>query len=199
MKTKTKWLLAALIATASVSAHSQGPAVGRVLVANASIENPDFAESVLMIVFHDANIGTAGIFLNRPTWVDPGEVFPDVGGFAGYDGALYLGGPVAPTDLWTLLELGDRPLEGVQPIAGPLYVSLDPEVLDAIDFAAPDRPRVRVYAGRIEWGPGQLAEEIAAGDWRVVSAQPEDVFADDPQGLWQRMPLVSDGVTASLN
>jgi putative transcriptional regulator len=56
-----------------------------------------------------------------------------------------------------------------------------------------------VYAGRAEWGPGQLAQEIAAGDWRLVSARPEDVFSEDPQNLWHRMPLVSDGVTASLN
>jgi putative transcriptional regulator len=71
--------------------------------------------------------------------------------------------------------------------------------LSAIDFAAQGSPRVRVYAGRAEWGPGQLADEIADGDWRLDSARPEDVFADDPESLWQRMPLVSDGVTASLN
>jgi putative transcriptional regulator len=199
MKTMRTCLLVALLATAWTGAHSQAPAVGRVLVANPAIDDPNFSESVLMIVFHDENIGTAGVFLNRPTWVDPAETFPDIGGLAGYDGALYLGGPVAPTELWTLLELGNRPIEGAQPIAGPIYVSLDPEVLRDIDFTANDTPRVRVYAGRAEWGPGQLAQEIAEGDWRLVSARPEDVFAEDPQGLWRRMPLGGDGVIASLN
>jgi putative transcriptional regulator len=199
MQTIAKWLLVATIATASTGAWSQTPAVGRVLVANPAMDDPNFQESVMMIVFHDANIGTAGVFLNRPTWVDPAEAFPDVDGLSEYDGPLYLGGPVAPTEVWTLLELGNTALDGIQRLAGPIHVSLDPEVLSAIDFAAQGSPRVRVYAGRAEWGPGQLADEIAAGDWRLVSARPEDVFADDPESLWQRMPLVSDGVTASLN
>lgn len=201
MNEKAKWLLVSLLATVSTGAYSQTPAVGRVLVANAAIDDPNFRESVLMIVFHDASIGTAGVFLNRPTWVNPAEAFPDIDGLAGYSGSLYLGGPAAPTAVWTLLEPGSRSLEGVQPLAGPIHVSLDPEVLGDIDFQAPDSPRVRVYAGRTEWGPGQLAQEIAAGDWRVVAARPEDVFADDPESLWQRMPLDSDsdGVTASLN
>jgi putative transcriptional regulator len=199
MQTLTKWLLIATIATASTGAWSQTLAIGRVLVANPAMDDPTFQESVMMIVFHDANIGTAGIFLNRPTWVDPAEAFPDIDGLSGYDGPLYLGGPAAPTELWTLLELDNTPLEGIQRLAGPIHVSLDPAVLSAIDFAAQGSPRVRVYAGRAEWGPGQLADEIADGDWRLVSARPEDVFADDPESLWQRMPLVSDGVTASLN
>jgi putative transcriptional regulator len=170
-----------------------------VIVSNADFDDPNFSESVLMIVFHDANIGTAGVFLNRPTWIDPAEAFPDIDGLGSYDGALYLGGPVAPTDLWALLEFNGRPMDGTQAIAGSIHVSLDPEILGRIDFAAEDRPRVRLYAGRAEWGPGQLAEEIAAGDWRLLEARPDYVFSEDPQGLWRRMPPTSDGVTAALN
>jgi putative transcriptional regulator len=199
MRTIAKSLLVALIATAATNALAQAPAVGRVLVANPEIDDPTFAESVLMIVFHDPSIGTAGLFVNRPTWVNPAEAFPTVDGLGSYDEALYLGGPVAPTELWALLEFGGQPPEGLQPLAGPIYVSLDPDVVDDIDFAAADHPRVRLYAGRAEWGPGQLADEIAAGDWRLVAARPDDVFSEDPQSLWQRMPQVSDGVTASLN
>ena len=197
MRSSAKYLLVALIAVAANSAHSQALGVGQVLVSNPSLNDPFFSESVLMIVFHDANIGTAGILLNRPTWVDPTESFPEIGGIDAYDGALYLGGPVAPTELWALLEFAGLPLAGVQPVVGDLYVSLDPEILSDIDFARDDRPKVRLYAGRAEWGPGQLAQEIANGDWRLLSARPEDVFSESPQELWQRMPLVSDGVTAS--
>lgn len=199
MRSIAKCLLVALLVATAPSAFSQAPSVGRILVSNPAVEDPNFSESVLLIVFHDNNIGSAGVFLNRPTWVDPIEAFPEIGVLDGYDGALYLGGPVAPTELWLLFEFNGRPIDGTQPVAGPIYVGLDPALLSEIDFSAEDRPKVRLYAGRAEWGPGQLAEEIAAGDWRTVPARPAEVFADDPANLWQEMPLSGEGVRASLD
>jgi putative transcriptional regulator len=79
-----------------------------------------------------------------------------------------------------------------------VYFSPNPELLDEIGLAAGDAPRVRVFAGRAEWGPGQLAREIGAGNWRVVNGDADDLFAEDPASLWRRMPLAGDGVTASL-
>lgn len=199
MRSIARYLLVLLLVAAAPGAYAQAPSVGRILVANPSLDDPDFSESVLLIIFHDNNIGSAGVFLNRPTWVDPIATFPQVEELSNYDGELYLGGPVAPTDLWLLFEFRNRPIEGLQQVAGPIYVSLDPSVLSEVDFAAEDRPKVRLYAGRAEWGPGQLAEEIASGNWRTIPARPADIFTADPTELWQQMPLSSDGVRASLN
>ena len=44
--------------------------------------------------------------------------------------------------------------------------------------------RARVYAGYAGWGPGQLDGELEDGSWIVEPALPEDVFTDDPEGLW---------------
>jgi putative transcriptional regulator len=44
--------------------------------------------------------------------------------------------------------------------------------------------RVRVFAGYAGWGSGQLEQELAESAWIVVPAEQEDVFADDPAGLW---------------
>lgn len=198
MKSLAKCLVAGLTLVVASTGFAQQSLVGSVIVSNPSVADSNFSESVLLIIFHDNDIGTAGVLLNRPTWVDPTEVFPEIDAWDAYDDRLYLGGPVAPTDLWTLIESDAATLEGTQPVAGRIHVGLDPEILNRIDFTAEQRPAVRVYAGRAEWGPGQLADEIAAGSWRLLSARPEDVFADDPENLWERMPLTSDGVTASL-
>jgi len=176
-------------------AKAQAPAAGRLLVSNPSLEDPEFSESVLLILVHEDN-GTAAIFINRPTWVDPAEAFPEVEGIDGYDDALYRGGPVAPAELLTLIEQTGPPPSGVLPVVDGVYFSPSAAVLGELDLAAPDAPRVRVFAGRAEGGPGQLAREIAAGNWRVVRADPDDLFTRDPTSLWDRMPLVSDGVTA---
>ena len=44
--------------------------------------------------------------------------------------------------------------------------------------------RARVYVGYAGWGPGQLDAELEEGSWIVEPALPEDVFTDDPDGLW---------------
>jgi len=198
MASMHKCLLLVLLSLAVHGANAQAPAAGRLLVSSPALDDSSFSESVLLLLIHEANNGSAGILLNRPTWVDPVEVFPEIDVFEAYDGALYVGGPVAPTELLTLLEFDGSPIDGTRRILGTVSFTTDPAILSEIDFSALDRPRVRVYAGRAEWGPGQLAEEIARGRWRVLQAEPEHIFAEDPANLWQRLPLTGDAVTASL-
>jgi putative transcriptional regulator len=45
---------------------------------------------------------------------------------------------------------------------------------------------VRVFAGYSGWGPGQLEDEIGEDAWLSVPAQPDDVFGDEPELLWER-------------
>jgi len=58
------------------------------------------------------------------------------------------------------------------------FVALDEE-----DEAAPVRRR-RIFAGYAGWGEGQLEEELERDDWILEPALPDDVFADDADGLW---------------
>jgi putative transcriptional regulator len=189
-------LLLALVAAAP-GAMSQQPAAGRLLVSNPALNDPDFSQTVLLILIHEDS-GTAAIFLNRPTWVEPAEAFPEVEALGSYDGELYRGGPVAPAELLLLFEHEGAPPAGVLPILDGVYFSPNPDLLDEMDLDASDAPRARLFAGRAEWGPSQLAREIADGRWRVVDADADDLFAEDATGLWQRMPLAGDGVTAFL-
>jgi putative transcriptional regulator len=197
--TWTRAISALLLSLAVVGgAQSQTPpAAGRLLVASANVADPSFAETVLLILIHQDG-GSAAVFLNRPTWVEPTEAFPEIAELAGYDGTLYLGGPVGPTELLTLFEAGGLPTDQALPLGDGLYFSPNPALLSELDPAAVDRPNIRLYAGHAEWGPGQLASEIAAGRWRVLEADAEHVFADDPSGLWERLLLALDGVSAAV-
>jgi putative transcriptional regulator len=191
-------LLLVTLVAAAPGAMSQAPEAGRLLVSNPGLRDPNFSETVLLILLHEDN-GTAAIFLNRPTWIDPQEAFPEIDTLADYEGALFRGGPVAPAELLLLFEHAGAPPPGVLPVLDGIYFSPNPELLGDIDSTSPDAPRVRLFAGRAEWGPGQLAREIAAGRWRVVGADADDLFAGDTSNLWQRIPLAGDGVTAFLN
>jgi putative AlgH/UPF0301 family transcriptional regulator len=39
------------------------------------------------------------------------------------------------------------------------------------------------FSGLASWGPGQLAEEVAAGGWWVMEGSAERVFSA-PESLW---------------
>jgi len=57
-------------------------------------------------------------------------------------------------------------------------------------------PRVRglrVFAGYAGWDRGQLAGEIARGDWYVVPALPDDVLAPELVMLGDAPPLTGGG------
>ena len=42
-----------------------------------------------------------------------------------------------------------------------------------------------MFAGYSGWGPGQLEAELEEPSWIVVRAEPDDVFAADPDELWR--------------
>jgi putative transcriptional regulator len=41
-----------------------------------------------------------------------------------------------------------------------------------------------VFAGYAGWGEGQLEQELEEDSWILEAATPEDVFTEDPDGLW---------------
>ena len=70
-----------------------------------------------------------------------------------------------------------------------------------VDLGAPpsevkaDITGMRMFIGYAEWSPGQLDEEIAAGEWYVAPCLPSDVTAAGSVDIWgdvmrrQAMPL----------
>jgi putative transcriptional regulator len=60
------------------------------------------------------------------------------------------------------------------------YVALD----DALEDGPPPLSRMRVFAGVAGWGEQQLEGELARDDWFIEPADANDVFTDDPEGLW---------------
>ncbi len=70
-----------------------------------------------------------------------------------------------------------EPGDDLSPVSGRVAsadLSADPA------FVAPHISAVRVFRGYAGWGPGQLEGEIMAGAWLVFDAEPDDVFAAQP-------------------
>ena len=159
---------------------------GALLISTDEIGDPSWSQTVVLLLHHDAN-GTLGVAINRPTEVALDEIVPDLGEVPDLAAGVFRGGPVRPTQLVylvrnpppNLLRNAPRILDGV-------YASGDLGALPQI-VEAGGSETLRLYAGHVEWSPGQLDREIAEDRWTITLGSAERIFAPNPSQLWQRL------------
>ncbi len=157
------------------------PVAGSLLISSATLTDPNFARSVLLLISADDD-GSLGVILNRPSDVAVGQVLAPWENMTTEPGVLFRGGPV---ELNAALAIGalhsDEPPPGWRPLTGSLgMVDLDASPDDFLGRL----DALRVYAGYAGWGSGQLEAEIAEGSWHIVPAMRSDLFTTDPEHLW---------------
>jgi putative transcriptional regulator len=152
---------------------------GHVLIASPSILDPNFERSVVLVTAHTGE-GAIGLILNRCSEATVGEAVPQLAEVMETDDQVYVGGPVNPDGVAVLAEFDDPDDAGVVVMNDVGFVALD----QALDGDAPQLQRARVFAGVAGWGPEQLEEELERDDWIIEPAELEDIFTEDPEGLW---------------
>src|SRR5690606_21389836 len=165
-----------------------GIRVGLLLVATPQLEDPNFRRTVVLLVEHDAEGGTLGVVLNRPTEIPVDRVLPPWAELATGPAVVFQGGPVALENALALARLpgedeplGWRALNGGAEVARVGLVDLEaPPGLLAAELL-----QLRAFAGYAGWSPGQLRAEIEDGSWYLVPAEAGDVFAADPDRRWR--------------
>ncbi len=153
---------------------------GRLLVATPGLTDPNFAGSVVLLLQHDDD-GALGVVLNRPSQLAVAQVLPGWAAEVTGDPVLHQGGPVG-LDGALAVALAPAAPAGFKPVAaglGILDLDTPPEEVAQALLA------MRVFAGYSGWGSGQLEGELGEGAWYVVDARVDDVFTDDPDGLWR--------------
>ena len=161
------------------------PAVraGMLLVATPQLLDPNFADSVVLMLDVDDN-GALGVVLNRPSGVPVAEVLETWGEIASEPEVLFRGGPVSTEGalgVGLLRDDDDAPV-GFREVDGALgLVDLDTPV----ELVTGTLAGMRIFAGYAGWGAAQLTAEIEEGSWYVVPGRAADVFRDDPAELWR--------------
>jgi putative transcriptional regulator len=164
-----------------------GSLAGRLLVATPVLSDPNFRRTVVLVVEHEAEQGTLGVVLNRPTQVPVDQVLEPWMDLATSPSVVFSGGPVATNSALALAlvpgtdePVGWHPLDGAPAVARLGLVDLDapPGLL------APAVASLRVYAGYAGWSAGQLEAEISEGAWYVLPAEQGDAFCAEPERLW---------------
>jgi putative transcriptional regulator len=155
---------------------------GQLLIAGATLPDPNFARTVVLICEHNEE-GALGLVLNRPGELSVGDAASELGPLAGEDAIIDIGGPVQPDALLVLAEFDDPGLAGM-PVTGAVGIVGDAGgVEDLLDVTG----RVRVFAGYAGWGPGQLDSELERDDWFVAPAGADEIFETDADELWRRV------------
>lgn len=161
------------------------PARGMLLVAGEGIADPRFQESVILLVRYDAE-GVVGVILNRPTKLTLGKAFPGMVAIEKRDTPLYYGGPVDQRLLLVLLQ-SEMPPQDSTPVADRLHLTGLPQIADRLDSSAGKGEKFMVFLGYAGWSAGQLAGEIARGDWYLVPFNETAVFSEKPENLWREL------------
>ncbi len=177
-------LALALTARGSASAVSGASDVarlakGKFLVANRSLRDPNFAQSVILLVDHNAR-GALGVVVNRPTPIRLVEALPQIAELERRPDVVYVGGPVAPDHMLVLVRTKHAPPEALQ-IFEQVYASGN---LEALRESLVRGDGVRAYAGYAGWAPGQLEAEVGRGDWLIGSADSALIFDEAPNRVW---------------
>ena len=161
------------------------PAVGMFLVARRNLPSPNFFNTVVLIIAHDAR-GTVGVIVNRRTRFDAGDLLPDLPAAKGAGHLVFVGGPVAPHRIVMLLRR-ERSGDTVERVTDEISFCADRDVLAALIARNKPATELRLYAGHAGWAPGQLDDELERGDWYLVNADAELVFGEDSEHLWRRL------------
>lgn len=155
------------------------PRPGDLLVSSPSLTDPRFRRTVVYLLQHDDE-GSAGVVINRrferslagldlPEWVVDSAIVRE-------------GGPVSDDSLLALASTETAPGH-LRRAVGPQVCVVDLDEIRADEQFQP----LQLFVGYAGWAAGQLAGEIGRDDWLVVSSDPCDVLATDPERVWDRV------------
>jgi len=160
-------------------------APGKILVARRTLEDPNFAETVIVLVDYNEE-GTLGLIVNRQTKLPVSRLARDLAGAKGRTEPLYLGGPVAISGVMGLIRAKTK-LEDAKHVSDDVYMISSKTAVEKAMASSFDSKTFRLYLGYAGWDAGQLEFEMTLDSWDVLPANPGIVFDPHPETLWQRL------------
>ncbi len=156
------------------------------LLAMPQLADPNFSRAVVLMIEHGEQ-GSFGLVINHPSPIKASELLVSLEmRWRGDDAAVvWAGGPVSPSTGWVLHEpigIAVANTGGTIEISSSISLSTSPDRLRSIANQPPRN--VRLLLGYSGWGPGQLAREMASGQWLHTAADPKLVFETPPDEMW---------------
>jgi len=164
---------------------------GMFLVAGRRLMDPNFSESVVLLLEYDAK-GALGLIVNRPTEVPLADLLPEVEELKERADVVYVGGPVAKNHIVLLMRSEQHPREAGRVFAD-TYVSSSMETLRRVVSIGGEGGNFHAYVGYAGWAPGQLDNEVSRGDWHISPADEATVFDKASEEIWPELIKKNSG------
>lgn len=158
---------------------------GKLLVASRDLGDPNFAETVILLVHYDTQ-GVLGLVLNRRTEFPVSRLLKDFKAAKNRSDHVYLGGPVDTPTVFALYQSPAK-IDGADHIFDKVYLISAKPVLEQTLSAQPDPNVFHVYLGYAGWNRNQLQREVELGSWFIFPADTNIVFSSAPDSLWPQM------------
>ena len=158
------------------------PAQGVLLLAAASLPDPNFDHTVVLLCDHADDLGTFGLVLNHQTSVTMHDVLE---GKLAWNAPLYRGGPVQLDSIHFLHRGTVVDPDAVEVAPGVFWGRNFLAVLEALQQGALAVDTVRFFVGYSGWGAYQLKAELSEASWYLASATDDLVFTEDLKNQWR--------------
>ena len=173
-------------------------------MARRDLADPYFAQAVVLIVQHDDD-GTLGLILNRPTPHRLGEAAPELVPDPAQDPILHAGGPLGQDTVMFLFRSTYCPAQALR-VTEDIRLGLERDLLARLLSGEVESCSLRLFLGHAGWLPGQLEQELAAGDWLLAFAATTTILGPSPGSLWDDLirrlepePLMTRAPAGGLN
>ncbi|MFQ5482145.1 MAG: YqgE/AlgH family protein [Nitrospinaceae bacterium] len=159
---------------------------GSLLIANPVLPDPNFSRTVVLLCNHNEE-GSFGLVVNRKAELMAREVFPKSDLLRTYDADVFIGGPVAQSQVFYLIRHAE-PLADLEPVCPGIQMGMSWETLEEV-FPRLNQPGqdLRFYLGYSGWGSGQLAGEMEQRSWLIRQANDDFVFPPQENQLWHNV------------
>ena len=161
-------------------------AAGKLLVARRSLQDPNFTQTVILLVEHSDDEGTVGLILNRQTKIPLSRLSKELEGAKGRSEPLYLGGPVQTEGVMALVRSRAK-VEEAKHVLADIYMISSKTSLEKTISSNSASSSLRLYLGYAGWDAGQLEWELGMAAWDVLPATAAVVFDAHPETLWSRL------------
>ncbi len=159
--------------------------LGKLLVASRDLGDPNFVQSVVLLVHYDDE-SVVGLILNRRTRIPLSRVLEQLPAAKDRTDPVYLGGPVDTPSVFALFQSPAK-VEGAEHVFGAVYLIDTAPLFEQTISARPAPGVFHAYLGYAGWTNAQLRMEVELGAWYIFPGDAKTVFDSDPDTLWSRM------------
>ena len=165
-----------------IRSNSLKPKQGNILISEPLMNDFHFGRSVILLIDHEETEGSFGVIINKTLNADVSQIVDD---FPDFDAPVYLGGPVADSQLFFIHTLGDMIPESY-PITDGLYWGGEAETLKTlIATGIANEENTRFYLGYAGWDAGQLVSELVRNSWLIGNITARQLFGLPIENMWQ--------------